>query len=67
MDHIRFWVFDEYAEVYPEDAVHGMAESIMDALRNPHKPRPANDPLVGEIARQYVSPSYLPFAINSTR
>ena len=49
-----FFVFDEYSDVEDEHTVQTFADVIMDALRNPHKARPAGEPVLGEIARQCV-------------
>ncbi|GBE81078.1 terpenoid synthase [Sparassis latifolia] len=48
-----FFVFDEYTDNEPVDVVKQIAEISMDALRNPHKARPAGENVVGEITRQY--------------
>ncbi len=47
-----FFVFDEYSDVEDEKTVQRFADIIMDALRDPRKPRPAGECLVGEITRQ---------------
>lgn len=49
-----FFVFDEYSDIADEKTTQKFADIIMDALRNPHKPRPAGESLVGEITRQYA-------------
>jgi Delta6-protoilludene synthase len=49
--HIYF-VFDEYSDAAHEDDVQVMANIVMDALRNPHKPRPEGEWVGGEMARQ---------------
>ena len=49
-----FFLFDEYSDVEDEKTVQEFANIIMDALRNPHKPRPAGESLLGEVSRQYV-------------
>ncbi|RPD59287.1 terpenoid synthase [Lentinus tigrinus ALCF2SS1-7] len=48
-----FFVFDEYSDVEDERTVQVFADIIMDALRNPHKTRPAGEPVLGEITRQF--------------
>jgi Delta6-protoilludene synthase len=47
-----FFVYDEYSDVAPEDEVQVMADIIMDALRNPHEPRPKGEWIGGEVTRQ---------------
>ena len=47
-----YLVFDEYSDVEDAAGVQRQADSIMDALRNPHKPRPAGEWVGGEIFRQ---------------
>ena len=47
-----FFVFDEYSDVAHEDDVQIMADIGMDALRNPHKPRPEGEWVGGEVTRQ---------------
>ena len=47
-----FFVFDEHTDVAPGDTVRMLADISMDAMRNPHKPRPVTEPVLGEITRQ---------------
>lgn len=47
-----FFVFDEHSDVAHEDEVQVMANIIMDALRNPHTPRPKGEWVGGEVTRQ---------------
>jgi Delta6-protoilludene synthase len=49
-----FFVFDEYSDIEDEHTVRELSDIVMDALRNPDKPRPRGESIVGEIARQYV-------------
>jgi len=46
------WVYDEYSDVAHVDDVRAMADISMDALRNPHTPRPKDEWIGGEITRQ---------------
>ncbi|KAF8266735.1 terpenoid synthase [Lactarius quietus] len=46
-------VYDEYSDTSNEDEVQVMADAMMDALRNPHTPRPKGEWVGGEIARQF--------------
>ncbi|KAF8483510.1 terpenoid synthase [Russula ochroleuca] len=48
-----FFVYDEYSDVAHEDEVQVMANIIMDALRNPHTPRPKGEWVGGEVTRQF--------------
>ena len=47
-----FFVYDEYSDVAEPEEVQVMANIIMDALRNPHKPRPSGEWVGGEVTRQ---------------
>lgn len=40
------------------ESVQEYADIIMDALRNPHRPRPKGEPVIGEIVRTYVISSF---------
>ena len=46
-----FFVYDEHSDAMDADSVRVWAGIIMDALRNPDKPRPKGEPIVGEITR----------------
>ncbi|KAI0066962.1 terpenoid synthase [Artomyces pyxidatus] len=48
-----FFVFDEYSDVSPVEEVQKQADVIMDALRNPHTPRPEGEWVGGEVTRQF--------------
>ncbi|KAI0062662.1 terpenoid synthase [Artomyces pyxidatus] len=48
-----FFVFDEYSDVSPVEEVQIQADIIMDALRNPHTPRPDGEWVGGEVTRQF--------------
>lgn len=55
-----FFTFDEYSDVSDEYETRRQADSIVDALRQPAKPRPADEWVGGEMTRQYVlSTSFL--------
>ena len=47
-----FFLFDEYTDVEPAHVVSEMADIVMDGLKNPHKPRPHGEIVLGEVARQ---------------
>lgn len=53
---VLFYVYDEFTDVESEESSRHIAAMVMDALRNPHKPRPAGEFRVAELARQYFSP-----------
>ncbi|THU84488.1 terpenoid synthase [Dendrothele bispora CBS 962.96] len=48
-----FFIFDEYSDVADPDVVRKQADIIMDAIRNPHKPRPKGEFIGGEAHRQF--------------
>ncbi|KAF7341630.1 Terpene cyclase [Mycena sanguinolenta] len=48
-----FFTFDEYTDVLPAPEVRRYADIVMDALKNPTKPRPEGEHVVGEVARQF--------------
>ncbi|KAI0638650.1 terpenoid synthase [Trametes polyzona] len=48
------FVIDEYTDVEVAPAVQEAANVVMDALRNPQKPRPDGEVILGEITRQYA-------------
>ncbi|KAK1757049.1 terpenoid synthase [Echria macrotheca] len=50
-----FYAFDEYTNVADEVVTRELADMVMDGLRNPDKPRPADECLLGEMARQFWS------------
>jgi len=47
-----FFVIDEYSDVSEPSEVREQKDVIMDALRNPHKPRPKGEWPGAEVARQ---------------
>lgn len=47
-----FFVIDEYTDVADPSEVRKHKNVVMDALRNPHKPRPKGEWIGGEMARQ---------------
>lgn len=47
-----FFVIDEYTDVEPAPVVRGMVDIIIDALNNPHKPRPEGEILLGKVAQE---------------
>jgi hypothetical protein len=47
-----FFVIDEYSDRSAPSEVRKQKDAVMDALRNPHKPRPKGEWIGGEVARQ---------------
>lgn len=47
-----FFVVDEYTDVEPEPVVREMVDVVIDALNNPHKPRPEGEILLGRVAQE---------------
>ncbi|KAJ7798178.1 terpenoid synthase [Mycena leptocephala] len=48
-----FFVIDEHSDVSTTETVRQQADVVMDAIRNPHTPRPENEWVGGEVARQF--------------
>ena len=51
-----FFIVDDTTDASSAEDVRIQADIIMDALRNPHKPRPDGEWVGGELARQSVCP-----------
>jgi Delta6-protoilludene synthase len=51
-----FYTFDEYSDVEDKAVTRQMADILMDAIRNPDKPRPQGECCLGEMTRQFVLP-----------
>jgi hypothetical protein len=49
--HLIF-MFDEYSDRSAPSEVRKQKDAVMDALRNPHTPRPKGECILGEVARQ---------------
>ncbi|TCD62386.1 hypothetical protein EIP91_006968 [Steccherinum ochraceum] len=47
------YVFDDYTDAEPESVVREMAAVVMDALQHSFEPRPSEEILLGELARQF--------------
>lgn len=47
-----YFVYDEYTDVMDRKGVRELSDIVMDALQNPHTPRPDGESVVGELARQ---------------
>ncbi|KAI0642058.1 terpenoid synthase [Trametes meyenii] len=48
-----FFVFDEYTDVLDASGTQELADIIIDAVKNPWRPRPSGESVVGEITRQF--------------
>ncbi|KAJ7834050.1 isoprenoid synthase domain-containing protein [Mycena olivaceomarginata] len=48
-----FFVIDEYTDVESADVVREMVDIVIDAMNNPHKLRPKDEILLGEVTRQF--------------
>ncbi|KAF8493609.1 terpenoid synthase [Gautieria morchelliformis] len=48
-----FFVIDEHTDVADGKTARNQADIVMDALRNPHTPRPTGEWVGGEVARQF--------------
>jgi Delta6-protoilludene synthase len=49
-----FFVVDEYTDVEPEPVVREMVDIVLDAIRNPYKPRPEGEIVLGRVAQELV-------------
>ncbi len=47
----QVFVFDEHSDRATEEEAQVMADIVMDALRNPHTPRPKGEWIGGEVTR----------------
>jgi hypothetical protein len=47
-----FWLIDESTDVENAQEVRKQKDIVMDAFRNPHKPRPEGEWIVGELTRE---------------
>lgn len=47
-----FYVYDEYTDVADANGADTIRNIIMDALRDPQKPRPEGELLIGEMTRK---------------
>ncbi|EJD00099.1 terpenoid synthase [Fomitiporia mediterranea MF3/22] len=50
---ILLFAIDEYTDMEHEIAVREIIDIVIDAINNPHKARPADELVLGEIARQF--------------
>lgn len=52
---IVYFIVDEYTDVEDADRAAEMVDIIIDALKNPHRPRPEGEVILGEIIKQFWS------------
>ncbi|KAF9034645.1 terpenoid synthase [Hymenopellis radicata] len=50
-----FVIIDEHSDVADNETARRQMDCVMDALRNPHKPRPAGEWIGGEVTRSFWS------------
>jgi len=62
-----FFVFDDISDCQTACEVRKVADIIMDAIRNPDKPRPDGEPLLGEIHRSFWALASAKASITATR
>jgi len=56
---VLFYVYDEFTDIEGPKVSGHIASIVMDAMRNPHKPRPKGEFLIAELARQYWAEAML--------
>jgi len=49
-----FFVIEEYTDGQSAPVVRERIETIIDAVRDPHKSRPEGEHLLGQIAKEFV-------------
>ncbi|KAI6163689.1 terpenoid synthase [Pisolithus thermaeus] len=54
---IVYFIVDEYTDVEDANRAAEIVNVIIDALNNPHRPRPEGEMILGEVVRQSVDPS----------
>lgn len=47
-----FFAIDEYSDAGTESGVREIADVVLDALKNPHKPRPEGETPLGAVAKE---------------
>ncbi|KAI0062482.1 terpenoid synthase [Artomyces pyxidatus] len=50
---VLLFVFDDYSDQVDGEGVQAYVDMVMDAIHHPHKPRPAGESVVAEVARQF--------------
>ena len=54
-----YLIFDESTDIASDDMAQYLADIMKDALRNPDKPRPEGEHVLGEITRQCAPPLFV--------
>ena len=49
-----FFLIDEKTDNEPLEVVQQRCDMCVDAVMNPHRPRPKGENILGEVTRQYV-------------
>ncbi|KAJ7240251.1 isoprenoid synthase domain-containing protein [Mycena rebaudengoi] len=62
-----FFLVEEYTDVESPVVVQDMVDIVMDALNNPHKPRPEGEIVLGEATRQFWELAIRTASPNSAR
>ena len=52
LEMVQFFAIDAYTDETDQFVTKEMVDTIMDGLRNPSKPRPEGECLLGEMTRQ---------------
>jgi hypothetical protein len=47
-----FFVIDEHTDIAATETARQQADIVMDAIRNPHKPRPKGEWIGGKVAQE---------------
>ncbi|KAG2099845.1 terpenoid synthase [Suillus discolor] len=62
-----FFIYDEYTDFKNDALTKEMADIVFDALQNPHKKRPEDECILGEIARQFWARAIQSASLSSQR
>ncbi|KAG1830853.1 terpenoid synthase [Suillus variegatus] len=62
-----YFIFDEYTDFKNEALTKEMADIVFDALHNPHKKRPEDECILGEITRQFWARAIQSASLSSQR
>ncbi|KAG2099848.1 terpenoid synthase [Suillus discolor] len=62
-----FFIYDEYTDFKNDALTKEMADIVFDALHNPHKKRPEDECILGEIARQFWARAIQSASLSSQR
>ncbi|KAI0061988.1 terpenoid synthase [Artomyces pyxidatus] len=62
-----FFIFDEFTDQVDRHGAKAYVDITMDALRNPHTPRPEGEHVLGEITRQFFALAIKTASVSSQR